>query len=466
MREHGGEMAACVGSGCLLIEYGSGSSTKTRILLNHLREPAAYVPIDISREHLTRSAADLARTYAVLPVLPVCADYTRDFTLPAVSRPASRKVVYFPGSTIGNFMPGEARRFLARIAGVCGAGGGLLIGVDLKKSPEILERAYNDRKGVTAAFNLNLLERINRELGADFVLDHFRHQAVYNRRSGRIEMYIVSLRDQVVHLDDREFVFAEGDRILTECSCKYGLDEFARLAASAGLTVERVWTDDQRLFSVQYLTVGQVADPRRPHERLSETGRGGVAEKLRGAAVAEFRSRLERRSRMILREALMGTAAGAVGTVALNITTWGDMAFRGRPPSRVPAQVAGALARGAGIDLAIGLDNAPEKLEHRKTGLGMLMGYLVGLGIGAIYGILRQHLGDISKPVAGAVIGAAAMAASDVPSILLGVTKPSEWGITGWLADIVPHYLYGLFTAIAYDAFMHRGGFLGRLLSR
>lgn len=169
---------------------------------------------------------------------------------------------------------------------------------------------------------------------------------------------------------------------------------------------------------------------------------------------------------MMLREALMGTAAGAVGTVALNITTWGDVAFRGRPPSRVPAQVASTLARGAGIDLAMGLENAPDKLEHRKTGLGMLMGYLVGLGIGTIYGILHPHLGDISKPVAGAAIGATAMAASDVPSILLGVTKPSEWGIAGWLADIIPHYLYGLFTAIAYDAFMHRDGLLNRLLSR
>lgn len=255
MRESGEEMAACVGSDCLLIEYGSGSSTKTRILLDHLREPAAYVPIDISREHLARSAADLARTYTGLQVLPVCADYTRDFTLPTGNRPASHKAVYFPGSTIGNFSTAEARSFLARIAGVCGLGGGLLIGVDLKKDQEILERAYNDRKGVTAAFNLNLLERINRELGADFAIDHYRHQAVYDRQSGRIEMYIVSLREQVVHLGDQEFSFAEGDRILTECSYKYGLDEFAQLAASVGLKVERIWTDDERLFSVQYLTV-------------------------------------------------------------------------------------------------------------------------------------------------------------------------------------------------------------------
>lgn len=167
---------------------------------------------------------------------------------------------------------------------------------------------------------------------------------------------------------------------------------------------------------------------------------------------------------MMLREALMGTAAGAVGTVALNITTWGDVALRGRPTSRLPAQVASTLARDARIDLAKGLADSPDKLENRKTGLGMLMGYLVGLGIGTIYGIIRPHLGNISKPVAGAVIGATAMAASDAPSILFGLTKPSEWGIAGWLADIIPHYLYGLFTAIAYDAFTHREGFLDRFL--
>ena len=255
MRAFGEEMAACVGGDCLLIEYGSGSGTKTRILLDHLREPAGYVPIDISREHLARSAAALAATYTGLQVLPVCADYTQNFTLPSGNRPCSRKVVYFPGSTIGNFSIPEAKSFLTRIAGVCGTGGSLLIGVDLKKDPDIIERAYNDPEGVTAAFNLNLLARANRELGADFAIDHFRHQAVYNRQAGRIEMYIVCLQPQVVHLGDLAFPFGEGDRILTECSYKYGLDEFARLAASAGLKVERVWTDDRHLFSVQYLTV-------------------------------------------------------------------------------------------------------------------------------------------------------------------------------------------------------------------
>ena len=167
---------------------------------------------------------------------------------------------------------------------------------------------------------------------------------------------------------------------------------------------------------------------------------------------------------MNLRQALMGTAAGTIGTRALNITTRGDMALRGRPPSQVPAEVAGALARDVGIDLAMGLGGAPDKLTHRKTGPGMLLGYLVGLGVGTVYGLIRPRLGNISKPVAGGAIGAAAMATSDAPSIILGVTKPSEWGVAGWLADIIPHYLYGLVTAIAFKAFTHRQGLLVRLL--
>jgi dimethylhistidine N-methyltransferase len=256
MRWHSEEMAEYIGPGSLLIEYGSGSSKKARFLLDHLRDPAAYVPIDISREHLAQSAAALASTYRDLPVHPVCADYTGSFTLPACERPVSRRVAYFPGSTIGNFSIEEARQFLKQVADVCGRGGGLLIGVDLKKDPAILEAAYNDRKGVTAAFNLNLLERINRELEGDFRLDQFRYEAPYNVRRGRIEMYLVSRPSQMVHLDDVTIPFREGEGILTECSYKYALDDFAQLAASAGFKVKRVWTDERRLFSVQYLTVG------------------------------------------------------------------------------------------------------------------------------------------------------------------------------------------------------------------
>lgn len=255
MREHAGEMAEVLGQRCLLVEYGSGSSTKTRILLDHLLQPAAYVPIDISREHLFQAAMALAAAYPGLEVLPVCADYTTDFALPAPTAPAARTVVYYPGSTIGNFDREPALRFLRHIAQVCGPGGGLLIGVDLRKDPVKLHHAYNDWEGVTAAFNLNLLARINRELGADFHLDRFRHYAFYNPREGRVEMHLVSIANQTVHVGDAVFSFEIGESIWTESSYKYRLDEFGRMAAQAGFGVAQVWTDPQALFSVHYLTV-------------------------------------------------------------------------------------------------------------------------------------------------------------------------------------------------------------------
>ncbi len=247
------EMVELLGPNVLLIEYGSGNSTKTRILLNHLHELAAYVPIDISREQLLRATKELASDYPGLEVLPVCADYTSDFALPALKRSSVREVVYFPGSTIGNFDPIPAKHFLEHIAGVCGPGGGLLIGVDLKKDPGVLHRAYNDRQGVTAAFNLNLLERINRELTCDFQLEWFEHYAFYNPREGRVEMHLVSRRDQTVHLDNVTIPFTKGESIWTESSYKFNLDEFQQLAAAAGFKVEHVWTDEKQWFSVQYL---------------------------------------------------------------------------------------------------------------------------------------------------------------------------------------------------------------------
>jgi len=252
MREHVAEMAELLGPSCLLIEYGSGSSTKTRILLDHLREPAAYVPVDISCEHLLRAAADLRQVYPGLRVLPVCADYTAHFELPDRDGAVARTAVYFPGSTVGNFHPEQAREFLRHVVDVAGPGGALLIGVDLKKDPRILERAYNDREGVTAAFNLNMLARINRELGAEFDLDAFRHHAFYNEDHGRIEMHLVSLRAQTVRVGNVAIAFREGETIFTESSYKYDRDEFAQLAGRVGWTVERVWTDAQGLFSVQY----------------------------------------------------------------------------------------------------------------------------------------------------------------------------------------------------------------------
>ncbi|MBW3624253.1 MAG: L-histidine N(alpha)-methyltransferase [Armatimonadetes bacterium] len=253
MRAHVGEMAERIGSGSILIEYGSGSSMKTRYLLDHLHELRAYVPIDISREHLYRSVERLEAAYPGLPIRPVCADYTSDLLLPIPKDHPSRRVVYFPGSTLGNFEPGEALRFLQRVARVCGEGGGLLIGVDLEKDESVLEPAYNDREGVTAAFNLNLLHRMNRELGADFDVEGFRHRAIYNRPEGRIEMHLQSLQKQSVRIGNVTIQFAEGERLCTEYSYKYTPVRFAQLADEAGFAVEQVWTDPRRWFSVQLL---------------------------------------------------------------------------------------------------------------------------------------------------------------------------------------------------------------------
>ncbi|BCL84345.1 dimethylhistidine N-methyltransferase [Ktedonobacteria bacterium brp13] len=247
-------IARALGPRCMLIEYGSGSSLKTRQLLEQL-QPAAYVPIDISRQHLLNTATELAQAYPDIEMLPVCADYTSNFTLPQPSVQVARRVAYYPGSTIGNFDPNAAIRFLASIAQTCGQGGGLLIGVDLKKECNILHRAYNDSEGVTAQFNLHLLERINLELSGNFQLDQFSHYAFYNPIIGRIEMHLESLRRQQVHLDGQMVAFKLGETIWTESSYKFTLEEFAQLASEAGFRIEQVWLDTQQLFSVQYLSV-------------------------------------------------------------------------------------------------------------------------------------------------------------------------------------------------------------------
>ena len=246
------EIIALIGQHCLLIEYGSGSSTKIRMLLDALQDPAGYVPIDIAKEPLLRSAADLAQTYSNLEILPVCADYTSDFTLPIPKSFVSRRVAYFPGSTIGNFDREPARLFLQQIAGVC-QGGGLLIGVDLKKDFNTLHRAYNDSQGVTAQFNKHLLVRMNQELDANFQLNQFGHYAFYNPGQSRIEMHLVSLKNQNACVGGQEISFKLGESIWTESSYKYTLEEFAQLAETAGFAVEKVWTDPRKLFSVQYL---------------------------------------------------------------------------------------------------------------------------------------------------------------------------------------------------------------------
>ncbi|MBE0644962.1 MAG: L-histidine N(alpha)-methyltransferase [Bacteroidetes bacterium] len=253
LRDNIGEIAAHIGPDCLLIEYGSGASVKIRLLLDHLERIAAYVPIDISGEHLLAATEELGREYSQLRIFPVPADYTQDFDLPEIDVRHERNVIFFPGSTIGNFTPADARVFLSHIAEVAGKDGGLLIGVDLKKDVTVLHAAYNDSKGVTADFNLNMLVRLNREFDADFDLDAFRHSAVWNAHHGRIEMHLVSLREQSVRVDGERLHFRRGESILTEYSYKYGLEQFAAVAAPY-FRVEKVWTDDRRWFSVQYLS--------------------------------------------------------------------------------------------------------------------------------------------------------------------------------------------------------------------
>ncbi|GCE16491.1 L-histidine N(alpha)-methyltransferase [Dictyobacter kobayashii] len=255
MQQQIGDIAATLGPHCILIEYGSGRSLKTRQLLDHLEQPVAYMPIDISKEHLLQASVELSQSYPHIEILPICADYTSNFTLPRPTQPGGRKVAYYPGSTIGNFDREPARKFLAQIARTCGKGGGLLIGVDLKKDFSILHRAYNDQAGITATFNLHLLERLNSELGTDFQLDQFGHYAFYNPGQGRIEMHLVSLSKQQVHLGKEQIAFHNYESIWTESSYKYTLDEFGQLATSAGLHVERIWLDPKEFFSIQYLSV-------------------------------------------------------------------------------------------------------------------------------------------------------------------------------------------------------------------
>lgn len=249
------EIVGLMGSGCRLVEFGSGTSAKTRHLLNHVPEISSYMPIDISGGQLLESSAQLARDFPDLEIQPIEADYGRISELPASERTPKRTVAFFPGSTIGNFEPEDAVAFLNRVAALCGANGGLLIGVDRRKDRQLLEPAYNDRKGVTARFNLNLLARANRELGADFDLSSFYHRAPYNERLGRIEMHLVSARPQVVHLNSHKFHFSPGEHITTEYSYKYTLPGFARLAWKAGFELVKSWNDRNYLFGVSFLKV-------------------------------------------------------------------------------------------------------------------------------------------------------------------------------------------------------------------
>lgn len=253
IRQHGAEMARLLGHDGLLIELGSGSEAKIEVLLNALR-PRAYLPVDISGQHLQASARRIAERHAALEVIAVCADYTRPFDLPERVRTLSR-AAFYPGSSIGNFEPPAATRLLVGVAQLLGPGGRLLVGVDLKKDAARLNAAYNDAQGVTADFNINLLRRIRDELGAHIDIDGFRHHAFYNATVGRVEMHLVATRAQTLTLGEHRFEFAAGDDIHTENSYKYAVAEFTTLAASAGFDSLRVWQDDEQLFSVHCLEV-------------------------------------------------------------------------------------------------------------------------------------------------------------------------------------------------------------------
>jgi len=258
MRGQVGAIAAALGPNVRLVEYGSGSGLKTRLLLKSLEAPVAYVPVEISRSALAESVAGLEREFPGIEMLPVCTDFTQPIRLPRAARAPRQTVVYFPGSTLGNFGPDDALRLLRQMRNEAGQGGGalaggVLVGFDLVKDTAAVEAAYNDAAGVTAEFTLNLLVRMNHELGADFDLAAFRHRARWHPLAERIETHIVSRREQEVHIDGRTFHFDASEAMLVEYSCKYTLEGFARFAARAGLRVAGVWTDPARQFSVQWL---------------------------------------------------------------------------------------------------------------------------------------------------------------------------------------------------------------------
>lgn len=252
LKDRAGEIAAHIGANAELVEFGAGSLTKVRLLLDAMQAPKRYIPIDISGEHLESAASALKADYPLLQVKPLVADYTQAFMLPAALPGAGQRVGFFPGSTIGNFTPPEAVQFL-RMAATVLHGGALLVGADLVKDPAVLHAAYSDAQGVTAAFNLNLLARANRELGADFDLDQFAHSAFYNAPLKRIEMHLMSRVRQVVHVCGWRFTFEEGETLHTENSHKFTVDGLRALAIQAGFMPGPVWTDAQQLFSVHWL---------------------------------------------------------------------------------------------------------------------------------------------------------------------------------------------------------------------
>ncbi|TDY02765.1 L-histidine N(alpha)-methyltransferase [Thiohalophilus thiocyanatoxydans] len=253
LQTHAAEIAELIGEQCLLIEPGSGNSDKVRLLLDQL-QPAAYLPMDISRDFLFQAAEQVANDYPWLDVYAACVDFTAPLNLPWCPDDG-RRLIFFPGSSIGNFDPGQAEVFLRNLHNVAGDQGSLLIGVDMKKDPAILNAAYNDSEGVTAAFNLNLLHRIQRELNAELDPALFRHHAFYNEDQGRVEMHLISQRAQTLKIGDQQFHFDKDESIHTESSYKYTVEEFTDLAGRAGFTSRQVWTDPDQLFSLHYFDV-------------------------------------------------------------------------------------------------------------------------------------------------------------------------------------------------------------------
>jgi len=252
LQENAGEIGDAIGEGAPVVELGTGSSTKIRTLLRALRAPAAYVPVEICQERLDQTCRELKQEFPSVPAVPVCADYTNGLHLPNLAATAA-PLLFFPGSTIGNFEPIEALAFLQKLVRLTGHGARLLIGVDLKKDRAVLEAAYNDRQGVTAAFNRNILERANRDFGTTFNPESFAHRAWYDADHGRIVMQLESTVQQSVEMMGERVFFAEGERITTEYSYKYTLGEFNALARLAGFVPQRVWTDEKSLFSVHLL---------------------------------------------------------------------------------------------------------------------------------------------------------------------------------------------------------------------
>ncbi len=250
---HAGDMASAIGANALLIEPGCGGCTKVRYLLDALDQPAGFVPVEISGEHMLENLAPLRAQYPELPLHPVCADFTQPFELPTACDQNARRVLFFPGSTIGNFMPREAEDLMCALRDLVGSDGMLLLGVDQVKQTLVLEQAYNDQAGVTAAFNRNLLHRINTELEADFRLENFRHKALWNAHEQRIEMHLVSAQRQRVHIDGHGIDFQPGETLITEYSYKYTDARLAALATTCGFRVRQRWTDARDWFAIYLL---------------------------------------------------------------------------------------------------------------------------------------------------------------------------------------------------------------------